>query len=257
MRLKGKVAIVTGGSDGIGGAIVKLFAEHGASVHIFDIDEIRGSELAEKLSLDGLSVVYHKVNVIDVSELDLHVSAIIEKEGQIDILVNNAALILTGKDPLSAGKDRWRQNFSVNLDGMWNCCRAVLPIMISQSRGNIINLGSVHSFSIVPGYFPYAVTKHAVVGLTKNLAVEYGPNNIRVNTLCPGMVETRMAFEAWSKTAEPEGARQAIANVHPLKRNASLEEIAYPALFLASDESSFMTGQSLIVDGGRSIVYHD
>lgn len=256
-RLKGQVAIVTGAADGIGHAIAQLFCKEGASVCVADINETLGLEVVDSLKQQGHKAIFVKTDIADSKAVAKMVAEVVEQLGSPDILVNNAAIINVGADVLGVSEEQWKRNFAVNVDGMWNCCREVLPYMKEQRSGSIINIGSVHSFKIVPNYFPYAVTKHAVVGLTRNLAVEYGEYNIRVNTLCPGMVETPAAFKAWQATPDADAARAAIANVHPLKRNSSTEEIAYPALFLASHESSFMTGQSLVVDGGRSVLYHD
>lgn len=256
-RLQGKVAIVTGAADGIGNAIARLFAAEGAKVCVADVDVTRGLALVEELQSAGQRAIFAQTDIAGVASVAAMVEATCTQLGDPNILVNNAALIQTGKDALQVSDDQWKRNFAVNVDGMWNCCKAVLPMMKAQGEGSIINVGSVHSFKIVPQYFPYAVTKHAVIGLTRNLAVEYGQDNIRVNALCPGMVETPNAFKSWEQTEDPAAARAAIGAVHPLRRNASTEEIAYPALFLASRESSFMTGQSLIVDGGRSVLYHD
>ncbi|WP_078086107.1 MULTISPECIES: SDR family NAD(P)-dependent oxidoreductase [Microbulbifer] len=256
-RLQGKVAIVTGASDGIGSAIARLFAAEGAKVCVADIDVERGLALVEELRAAGQQAIFANTDIADEASVNAMVEATREQLGSPDILVNNAALTPMGKSVLDVSREQWQKNFAVNVDGMWHCCRAVLPMMQAAGGGSIINIGSVHSFKIVPDSFPYAVTKHAVVGLTRTLAVEFGPDNIRVNALCPGMVETPNAFKAWEQTEDPEAIRKAIGDVHPLRRNASTEEIAYPALFLASSESSFMTGHSLVVDGGRSVLYHD
>ncbi|MCX2780475.1 SDR family oxidoreductase [Microbulbifer thermotolerans] len=256
-RLKNQIAIITGAADGIGRAIAERYLAEGAKVCIADINADLGQEAADRLNREGPGATFVHTDVADPEAVQAMVAETCRRLGNPSILVNNAALIEVGKDALSVSDDAWRRNFAVNLDGYWHCCRTVLPLMKEAGGGSIINIGSVHAFQIVPQYFPYAVTKHAIIGLTRNLAVEYGPFNIRVNALCPGMVETPNAFKAWEATGDPDAARAAIATIHPLRRNASMEEIAYPAVFLASHESSFMTGQSLIVDGGRSVVYHD
>lgn len=256
-RLQDQVAIVTGAADGIGRAIAGLFAREGARVCVADVDERLGRECVEQLREEGFTALFQHTDIASSEAVASMVAHVVAELGPPTILVNNAAIINVGSDVMALSEDSWRQNFAVNVDGMWHCCKAVLPHMRAAGAGSIVNIGSVHSFKIVPNYFPYAVTKHAVIGLTRNLAVEFAADNIRVNALCPGMVETPAAFRAWDKTDDPQAARDAIARVHPLQRNGSTEEIAYPALFLASQESSFMTGQSLIVDGGRSIIYHD
>ncbi|AQQ67192.1 3-oxoacyl-ACP reductase [Microbulbifer agarilyticus] len=256
-RLQDQVAIVTGAADGIGSAIARLFASEGAKVCVADVNVERGLALVEELKETGQQAIFAETDIADEDSVNTMVQATCEQLGEPNILVNNAALTPMGKSVLDVSREQWQRSFSVNVDGMWHCCRAVLPMMKATGGGSIINVGSVHSFKIVPDSFPYAVTKHAVIGLTRNLAVEFGPDNVRVNALCPGMVETPNAFKAWEQTEDPAAARKAIADVHPLRRNASVEEIARPALFLASSESSFMTGHSLVVDGGRSVLYHD
>lgn len=254
-RLKEQVAIVTGGADGIGQSMVKLFCEQGAKVCIADINEELGIESANELTKQGYKVIFVKTDVSSFDSANNMVNETKEQLGTPSILINNAGIIYQSNDPLDVTKKQWDKSFSVNVEGMWNCAKAVLPYMKKAKSGSIVNLGSVHSFNIVPDNFPYAITKHAVIGLTKTLAVEFGEYNIRVNTLCPGMTETPAAFKWFAESGDAEATRKAMGDIHPLKRNASCEEIAYPALFLASNESSFMTGQSLVIDGGRSVVY--
>lgn len=256
-RLEDKVAIVTGGADGIGRAISILYAQEGAKVCIADInDELAGQVVAEIASFGGKAMFAH-TDISDPASIAAMVNQTVETLGEPQVLVNNAGFITFTDDPATLDRATWKKIFSVNLEGMWECSRAVLPFMRKAGEGVIVNLGSVHSFQIVGGHFPYAITKHGVIGLTRSLAVEYGPENIRVNALCPGMVETPTAMATWAAMDDPEGVRKAVGDLHPLRRNASCEEMAYPALFLATHESSFMTGQSLIVDGGRSAFYSD
>ncbi|MBQ4891637.1 glucose 1-dehydrogenase [Shewanella sp. MMG014] len=256
-RLLGEVAIVTGGADGIGAAIAQEFCLQGAKVCIADRNEALGMQVASQLVAQGFDVTFFAVDISDETLVNAMVAHTVAELGEPSILINNAALISPGNDIDAVGVDAWKKSFSVNVDGMWFCSKAVYPYMKKHQRGSIVNVGSVHSFKIVPGYFPYAVTKHAVIGLTRNMAVEFAQFNIRVNALCPGMIETPMAFKSWDNTDDPQGSRKAMGDVHPLKRNGTTAEIAKPALFLASDDSSFMTGQSLVVDGGRSVIYHD
>ncbi|MDO6444180.1 glucose 1-dehydrogenase [Colwellia sp. 1_MG-2023] len=255
-RLNKQVAIITGAADGIGQAIAQLFCQEGALVCIADINEILGQEVVNSLTAQGGKAIFVKTDVAAHESVKHMVKTTVEELGEPNILINNAGIIYPNESPLNTTKEQWDKSFNVNLDGMWNCCKEVLPFMQAAKKGAIVNIGSVHSFKIVPNHFPYAVTKHAVIGLTKNLAVEFGADNIRVNALCPGMVETPAAFRWFEESEDPVAARKSLGDIHPLKRNASCEEIAKPALFLASDDSSFMTGQSLIVDGGRSVVYH-
>lgn len=256
-RLKGQVAIVTGGADGIGRAIATLFAREGAKVCIIDLNEQLGYETEAIIKREGGTAIFANIDIADRAQIDATITRCCDELGEPQVLVNNCGFIAFTDDPVEATPETWQRIFAVNLEGMWEMSRAVLPFMRKAKKGSIVNLGSVHSFKIVTGHFPYAVTKHGVIGLTRTLAVEYGPENIRVNALCPGMTETPTALNTWAGMENGEEIRKIVGDIHPLRRNASCEEMAYPALFLASDESSFMTGQSLIVDGGRSAFYSD
>ena len=256
-RLADQTAIITGGADGIGRAISKLFAREGAKVCIADLNEELGGSAVSEIEDAGGQAIFVRTDIADAQNIAGMVEQTCADLGQPGVLVNNAGFITFTDDPVQADAETWRRIFAVNLEGMWECSRAVLPYMREAKKGTIVNLGSVHSFQIVTGHFPYAVTKHGVIGLTRSLAVEYAPENIRVNALCPGMVETPTALAGWAKLDDPAAVRKAVGDSHPMRRNASCEEMAFPALFLACDESSFMTGQSLIVDGGRSAFYSD
>ncbi|KAA1157122.1 MULTISPECIES: glucose 1-dehydrogenase [Pseudoalteromonas] len=256
-RLLNEVAIVTGAADGIGKTVARVFCEQGAKVCVADINKEMGESVVAELKSKGFDAIFAHTDISDETAIKNMVEKVVNEIGKPSILVNNAALISPGRNVDDVTPQMWRDSFAVNVEGMWQCAVAVLEHMKDLGRGSIINVGSVHSYKIVPGYFPYAVTKHAVIGLTKNLAVEYAKHNIRVNALCPGMIETPMAFKSWEQTDDPQASRKAMGDVHPLKRNGTTEEIAYPAVFLASSDSSFMTGQSLIIDGGRSVIYHD
>lgn len=256
-RLENEVAIVTGGADGIGRAIVEMFCEQGAKVCIADLNAMLGQPLADSLKAQGYDVIFAKTDVGDRAMVEAMVNSTRSALGSPSILVNNAGWIPITDEPLDADESLWKRLFQCNVEGMWNCARAVIPEMKTSGKGSIVNLGSVHSFQIVKGHFPYAVTKHAIIGLTRNLAVEYAKHKIRVNTLCPGMVETPTALKGWSEMENPEAIRAAVAALHPLNMNAEPKDMAYAAVFLASQESRFMTGQSLIIDGGRSALYHD
>ncbi|MDO7085175.1 glucose 1-dehydrogenase [Pseudocolwellia sp. AS88] len=255
-RLKDQIAIVTGAADGIGRSIAELFCQEGASVCVADVNEALGESVVKNLTEQGLKAIFVNTDVSNIDSVKNMVDQTVNLLGKPTVLINNAGIIYENKKFLETPTEQWDKSFAVNLDGMWHCCKQVIPYMKEVGFGTIVNIGSVHSFKIVPNHFPYAVTKHAIIGLTKNLAVELGEDNIRVNALCPGMVETAAAFKWFAESEDPVAARKKIADIHPLRRNASCDEIAYPALFLASKESSFMTGQSLIVDGGRSVVYH-
>lgn len=176
--------------------------------------------------------------------------------GPPDVLVNNAGIAVFG-DPLELSDDDWRRCLGVDLDGVWFATRAVLPAMLEQGHGSIVNLASVHSFQIIPHCFPYPVAKHGVIGLTRALAVEYAQAGIRVNAVCPSYVDTKIAEEYYATFADPAAEKRRVEGLHPLKRTARPEEVAAAIAFLAADECGFLTGVSLMVDGGRSVLFHD
>ena len=179
-----------------------------------------------------------------------------EQFGRIDVLINNA-----GKnfyyDPLKITSAQWNECLQNDLTSVWNCCRFTLPHMLDRNYGNIINIASVHAEKIIKGYFPYAVVKHAVLGLTKTLAIEYADRNIRVNAIAPGFITTPSSEAFLNQFLDPEAARQCEINALPGKKLGKPEDVAQTALFLASDEAPFINAECIVADGGRSVVYND
>jgi NAD(P)-dependent dehydrogenase (short-subunit alcohol dehydrogenase family) len=184
------------------------------------------------------------------------IEATIEAFGAIDIVVNNAGINVFHK-PLETSDDEWRRCFAVDLDAVWTVSKAALPTMRAQRRGAIVNIASTHSFSIIPGTFPYPVAKHALLGLTRSLGVEYAAEGIRVNAIAPGYIETPIAAAYWATFPDPEAERRRACDLHPPKRIGRPEEVAMTAVFLASDEAPFINAACIVIDGGRSVLYHD
>ena len=153
-------------------------------------------------------------------------------------------------------QSEWERCFRVDLTGVWYGCRAVLPHLLARGRGSIINIASVHGFQIIPHCFPYPVAKHGLLGLTRALAIEYAKHNIRVNAICPGYIETELSVIYWATFPDPAAERARAYALHPPGRIGTPDEVAWPAVFLASDEAGFINGESLVVDGGRSVLYH-
>jgi len=243
-RLAGKIALVTGAASGIGAATAQLFAREGATVVGLDRQTAAAAD-------DG--VQHHIADITDAAAVDAAVQAVLAAHGRIDVLVNNAGADVFS-DPLTLSDEDWERCLALNLKGAWHVCRAVLPSMQTQGAGSIVNIASVHGHKIIAGCFPYPVAKHGLVGLTRALGIEYAARGIRVNSISPGLILVPR-IEAWF--AREPGARERQAELLPPKRIGTPEEVAYTALFLASDEARFINATDITIDGGRSQVYHD
>src|SRR5574338_832312 len=249
MRMKDKVVLVTGGAAGIGKATALRFAEEGAKVVICDLNEAAGAETLGQL---GAQAAFYKVNVADRAEAGKWIEAVAEKYGRIDVLVNNAGVLRDGqlvkfKEGQFVGQmsePDFDLVVSVNLKGVFNCAQAVAPVMIKQGGGVILNATSIVGLDGNFGQTNYVATKAAVVGMTKVWARELGKYGIRVNAVAPGFTATEIL------SAMPEKVIAGMKARTPLGRMGQPEDIANAYLFLASDEASFITGETLRVDGG-------
>jgi len=245
-RLDGEHVLVTGGSRGIGAAIVEKALVEGARVSIIDIEEQAGRAFAASLDADD-RVYFGRGDIRVADEIKAFHAAAVAKLGSVTGLVNNAGRN-SNADPVTMTEAQWDDVFSVDLKSAWLCAREVLPAMLAAQRGSIVNIASVHADHTFPGYFPYAAAKSGLVGLTRSLALEVGPQQIRVNALSPGWTETRLVAEYFA--TQPAAMRQQVLDVHPMGRIATPMEIANCAVFLLSDEASFVTGANWRVDGG-------
>lgn len=210
---------------------------------------------AERLRASGGKVGYATADITDADAIEQVVVAAAREIGQPNALVNNAGVNVFF-EPLKLSDADWQRCFDINLKGAWNCSKAVLPGMIEAGGGVILNIASTHAFTIIPHTFPYPVAKHALIGMTKALGLEYAGQGVRVNALAPGYVRTQKAVEYWNSFPDPVAAEADTMKLHPGGRIATPEEIAKAALFMISDECPFMNATCLTVDGGMSVLHH-
>ena len=257
-RLAGKVALVTGAGRGIGAAIARAFAAEGAAVVLAELDGAAAVATAREIAnaSEGAQTLAVQTDVTQPASVRAAVEEAQRAFGPVDVLVNNAGINVFA-DPLTMTDDDWRRCFAVDLDGVWNGCRAVLPGMVERRAGSIINIASTHAFQIIPGCFPYPVAKHGVIGLTRALGIEYAPRNVRVNAIAPGYIETQLTHDWWNAQPDPEAARKATLELPPMKRIGRPEEVAMTAVFLASDEAPFINASCITIDGGRTALHHE
>lgn len=243
MKLTGKVALVTGAAQGIGKAIALLLARNGADMVVSDINLEKAEETAKEISAIGPKAIAVKVDVANLSDVERMVTGILEKLAKIDILVNNAG-ITRDKLILRMTEEDWDVVLGVNLKGTFNCTKAVVRHMAKQRSGKIVNIASVVGEMGNAGQANYSASKAGVIGLTKTIAREYAQRGINVNAIAPGYIETPMT------EALPEKAKEELRRLIPMERLGKPEDVAEAVLFLVSEESSYVTGQVLNVNGG-------
>jgi len=256
-RLRHKTAVITGAGSGIGSAIARLFVQEGASVALLDLDTRTTESLAARLQQQyGHRCIACVADVTQPQQVESAVQQALEALGHIDILINCAGINVF-RDPLALEEEDWQRCMETNLKGPYNLIRSVLPGMKARQYGNIVNVASVHGHKIIPGAFPYPVAKHGLIGLTRSLGVEYAAQGIRINSISPGLIMTPSA-EAWlASCPDPQAERERQAALLPCKRIGEPSEVAYTALFLASDEARFINATDILIDGGRSQIYHE
>jgi dihydroanticapsin dehydrogenase len=250
-RIKAKVAVITGGGQGIGRATCELFAEEGASVVIAERNSDTGQAAAAAISRNGGKAIFVQTEVTDEESIRRMVDQAVSAFGCINILVNNAGVfVLKGID---ATTEEWRQVLDVNVMGPALVAKHIVPRMRKVGGGAIVNLGSISSFIAQPNFVTYNASKGAIANMTRCMALDLAPDNIRVNAVCPGTVWTPIV----ERLTKERGLDRTAADAHPdfgathmIKRLAEPREIAYAILFLASDEASFITAENLMVDGG-------
>jgi NAD(P)-dependent dehydrogenase (short-subunit alcohol dehydrogenase family) len=252
-RLSGKTAIVTGAARGIGAAIATRFAAEGASVVVADILPDLAEETASRLrQTSGQKVIALACDVADAGSILAMHAAARASLGPIDVLVNNAGVNVF-RDPLQSTQADWARCMAVDLEGAWLCTRAVLPDMIARHDGAVINIISNHAMVVMRGTFPYPVAKHALLGLTRSLALEYAGQGVSINAISPGYTDTQLAVDEFNRHPDPAEARRAVEALQPPGRLCRPDEVAAIAVMLASDEARFMIGENVVIDGGVSI----
>jgi NAD(P)-dependent dehydrogenase (short-subunit alcohol dehydrogenase family) len=249
-RLDGKIALVSGAASGIGRAIAKRFAAAGARVTLFDID---GDGLEETVSSIGADADFVRGDVTDSAAVRATVDSIVARHGRLDVLSHNAGIDQAVANALELDDETWSRVVSVNAGGMFVVDREAIRAMKASGGGTIVNTVSDLAFVVVPGLAAYCASKGAALQLTRTLAAEYAPS-IRVNALCPTMVDTPMGRRSMSSRPDPEGYLREIETEIPMGRIAQVDDITGAALFLASDESRYITGAALTIDGGRTII---
>ena len=252
-RLFGKIAVISGAATGIGAATARRFVVEGAAVAVLDVNTTAGRALVQELNAIGGQARFFDCDVSDVDGVAVAVERAADELGGLDILFANAGVgtIVVGGTVETIDLNHWELAFGVNARGVYALCRAAVPLMRARGGGSIV-MTSSSSALVGTARRPthaYAATKGALVALTRAMAVTYGPENIRVNALVPGFVRTRLTEDVVSQPHAYEAAVQAI----PLRRVAEPEELAACALFLASDDASFVTGTTLVADGGQTV----
>lgn len=250
MRLNDKVAIITGAGQGIGAAYARKFSEEGAKVVICDVNQNKSEEVVKEITGKGYEAYAIETDVSNEASVQALVQTVMERNGRIDVLVNNAAIFSTIKlKPMEEiSLEEWDGLMGVNLRGLFLCCKAVVPQMKAQKQGKIINVSSATVFMGKPFYIHYVTSKSGVIGFTRALAREVGEWNIQVNCLTPGYTETEIP----RKTTTPE-QKKAIIGHQCIKRIGTPEDLLGIMVFLASDESDFMSGQTVNIDGGDNL----
>lgn len=253
MRLDHKVTLVTGAGMGIGADIAEHFLKAGAAVVVFDINAERARQTVQNLSRHGRTLAIHG-DVASEADVQDAVARTVQELGSLDVLVNNAG-IAPPRNFVDLTSADWDRQLGVNLKGAFLFCKYAIPHMRGRG-GAIVNISSVHAFISYAGYAAYDASKAGLLGLTRALAVEHGPEGIRVNAICPGYINTPMTEEWLASQPDPELALKQVVGLHPLGRMGTPHDVAEAALFLASDAASFISGTYLVVDGALTVAGH-
>lgn len=249
-RMEGRVALITGAAAGIGEAAAELLAREGASVAVTDVDDDPGRAVAERIRDAGGKARYWHLDVSDEAEVARVVDEAAEHFGGLHVLVNNAGIGGVSKPTHEIEAEDWNRVIQINVNGVFFCTKHAVPHLQAAGGGSIVNLSSIYGLVSAPDAPPYHASKGAVRLMTKTDALFYAGDGIRVNSVHPGFIWTPMVQEFLEGQDDPDAAKAGLVGLHPLGRLGRPEEVASTILFLASDESSFMTGSELVVDGG-------
>lgn len=254
-RLKGRVAIITGGGAGIGEACCTLFAAEGAHVVVAEVNDESGQAVAAAIKKDGGSAHFVHCDVAVEEDVVALVQETLRVFQTIDILVNNAGIVML-KNALDTSLDEWSHIININMRGVWLCSRYALPTMLAKGKGSIVNIASVHGIQTLKDMTAYASSKGGVLAMTRAMALDHAPK-VRVNSILPGFIATNMWEKVLETTDDPEQLTRETIALQPMGRLGTPLDVAQGALFFASDESQWITGTSLTIDGGITARFHN
>ncbi len=249
MSFSEKVAIVTGGAEGIGRSVATAFAKEGARVAVADINKEQGTVTVDQIVKSGGKAIFVRTDVSDSSQVRNMVAETLQAFGRIDALCNNSGIVIYG-DAAEMTEEDWDRVIGVNLKGTFLCSKYCIPEMLKVGGGSIVNIASVQALGSQARVAAYSASKGGIISLTHSIAVDFSAENIRVNAICPGTIDTPMVRRAAALEPDPDAAIRGWGKAHPIGRVGKPEEIAQAVLFLASEGASFITGAALVVDGG-------
>ena len=249
-RVKGEVAIVTGAALGIGKACAEMLALQGARVAVTDVLAEEGNRVVNDIRMAGGTAHFWALDVSDEDQVKTVMDEVLAKFGKISILVNNAGISGVNKPTHEVTANEWNHLMGINVNGVFFCTKHALPHMIKNGKGSIINLSSIYGLVGAPDVPPYHASKGAVRMMTKTDALIYASHKIRVNSVHPGFIWTPMVEEFMKSSGNEEAAKETVSALHPLGHMGDVDDIAFGVLYLASDESKFVTGTELVIDGG-------